>query len=243
MIKFNLDFETVSTCNRVCPTCLRNSHPDRELLSPWFSPNYLPADVIYSAIGEALNMELFSGTVCLNHYNEPFTDKRISDIAWHIKKNFPLQSLYMHSNGDLVTDELAKEIDGSLDKIIFTLYMGEPVKSKRYEWLKSLFHETELVFILDPVHVPTHFSPAYPVAQMARDHIDHTCMEPSMRIVLNHQGKYLLCCDDLSGNFGLGTYPEISLQDHWSQKMKMQERLMQPGGRRDFSHCTICPRP
>lgn len=33
-ILFNLDLETKSTCNRVCPTCLRNSHPDRVAVHP-----------------------------------------------------------------------------------------------------------------------------------------------------------------------------------------------------------------
>lgn len=242
-IKFNLDFETVSTCNRVCPTCMRNSHPDRNAVAPWFTPNFLPEDLIYQAIGEAMGMDAFSGTVCLNYYNEPFTDLRIADIAGHIKRVFPLEMLYMHSNGDLVTEEKAESIDGKLDKIIFTLYMGEPVKSKRHEWLKSLFHKTELVFILDPVHVPTHFSPGYPVEQMARDNIDHTCLEPSMRIGINHRRQFIMCCDDLNGNFGLGTYPETSLRDHWNQKMAMQKVLMQYGGRRSFTHCTKCPRP
>ena len=60
MIEFNLDFETVSTCNRTCPPCLRNSHPDRELLASWFNPNYLDESVIYSAVQEALDMLMLS---------------------------------------------------------------------------------------------------------------------------------------------------------------------------------------
>lgn len=240
-ILFNLDFETKSTCNRVCPTCLRNSHPNREAVRPWFEPNYLPENVIYDATSEALGMERFAGTVCLNYYNEPLMDERIADIAENLRR-FPLKELYMHSNGDLLTEEIASNLDGKLHKIIFTLYMDDPVKTKRHEWIKSLFHLTPLVFILEPVHVPTHYSPAYPVMEMAEKHKMHTCLEPSMRIVINHRREYMLCCDDLNGNFGLGTYPEISLQAHWNRKMEMQEKLLQFGGRLNFPHCILCPR-
>lgn len=244
MIKWNLDFETISTCNRVCPTCMRNSNPNRELVADWFTPNYLPEHVIYAAIIEAMKIDSFSGVVCLNHYNEPFMDQRISQIAWTIKETWNLTELYMHSNGDLVTEGLAKDIDGSLDKIIFTLYMDDPIKTKRKEWLASLFKKTQTIFITESIHAsPVHFSPKFLVAQLAQDRIDHTCLEPSMRVAINHKRQYLMCCDDMTGNFGLGTYPEISIKEHLEQKMKMQERLMQFGGRRDFAHCTTCPRP
>lgn len=243
MIKWNLDFETVSTCNRVCPTCMRNSNPNKALVADWFMPNYLPEYLIYMAIRESLLIDSFSKSVCLNHYNEPFTDHRISDIAWTIRDTWSDIDLYMHSNGDLITESLVKDIDGALDKIIITLYMDEPVKTKRAEWLASLFQRTQTVFVTEMIHgAPVHFSPKFPVKQLAEEHIDHTCMEPSMRVAINHRRQYLMCCDDMTGNFGLGKYPEISIREHLEQKMKMQERLMQFGGRRDFPHCTTCPR-
>lgn len=241
MIPFNLDLETCSTCNRTCPTCLRNSHPDRLKVSAWFKKDYLPEGIIYSAVAEVKNIEGFSNTVCLNHYNEPFMDERIAKIAETVK-SMGIEQVYMHSNGDLVTEEKASEIDGKIDKIIFTLYMDDPVKSKRKTWLEGLFKKTELVFITNPVHVPTHFSPGYPVQEMAEKHRMHTCLEPSMRIAINHRRQYLMCCDDLNGNFDLGTYPEVSLQDHWNMKMKDQKLLLEPGGRLNFNHCIICPR-
>ena len=242
MILFNLDFETTSTCNRVCPTCIRNSHPNREIAVPWFTPNYLPEEVIYGAIEEAQKMPLFGGTVCLNHYNEPLTDERITNIAKTIKEKFDLKELYMHTNGDLMTEATAQELDGSLDRIVVTFYMGNPVKAKRNLWVKSLFKKTEVVTITNSVHVPTHYSPEYPVRELAEKHKMHTCLEPSMRIVINHRCQYLLCCDDFNGNFGLGTYPEISLADHWEQKMKIQDDLLSPGGRLKYRHCETCPR-
>jgi len=242
MILFNLDLETCSNCNRRCPTCIRNSHPDREVANPWFEFNYLPEETIYQAIEDAQKLEMFGGTVCLNHYNEPLMDSRITEIVKNIKKNFALKELYFHTNGDFMTEEIAAKLDGYLDRIVITLYMENPVKAQRNEWVKSLFKTTNVVTITNSVHVPTHYSPGYPVKELAEQHRMHTCLEPSMRIVINHRRQYLFCCDDFNGNFGLGTYPETSMKDHWKKKMEMQDFLLVPGGRMKFEHCKNCPR-
>ena len=69
----NLDIETIGNCNRRCPTCIRNSHPDREKLESWFENNLLPETVIYSAVDDVMKMG-FDGHICLSHYNEPLMD-------------------------------------------------------------------------------------------------------------------------------------------------------------------------
>ena len=65
-----LDFETIGNCNRRCITCMRNSHPDREAISSWFSGDLLSMDVIKAALDEC-SVGGFRGGVCLSHYNEP----------------------------------------------------------------------------------------------------------------------------------------------------------------------------
>jgi len=243
MIPMNLDLETRSTCNRTCPTCMRNSHPDKEAVSPWFAPNYLPEHIIYDAIEQMFGVPEFGKTVCLNYYNEPLMDERIPHICREIKLKFPqLNELYFHSNGDLLKEETAKELDGVPDRIVFTLYMDDPVKSKRAEWIKSLFNKTNIVLITNSVHVPTHYSPGYPVKEMAEKHRMNTCLEPSMRVVINHRRQYMLCCDDLIGNFDLGTFPETSIAEHMVRRREIQADLKVPGGRLKYKHCEACPR-
>ena len=238
----NLDFETVSTCNRTCPTCLRNSYKDRDAAQPWFEPNYLPEGVIYQAISEMVTLPFFSGVVCLNHYDEPLTDERITSIVRGIKERFELKSLYFHSNGDLMTDEIAKELDGVLDRIVVTLYMDEPVKSRRAEWVRSLFHKTHVDVITQSEHIATHYSPKFPIKELIEKHKMHTCFEPNMRVVINHRRQYLLCCDDFVGHYNLGTFPEKSIAQHWDEKMKIQQDLSEVGGRLKYPYCATCPR-
>jgi len=237
-----LDIETVGNCNRRCPTCIRNSHPDKDAIASWFSNDYLSEEVIFGVLRDATDAG-FSGGICLSHYNEPLMDERIGHIARQVKRLYGDNFIYLHTNGDLLSKDIADELDGVLDKIIVTLYMDEPIKSKRCEWIKSLFILTDVTVITESAHIPTHFSPKYDVKTLAEKHRNHTCFEPSMRVIVNHVGEYLLCCDDVIGNFSLGSYPDKSIVDHWNEKMEIQKKLAAHGGREWHPYCLTCPRP
>lgn len=237
-----LDIETIGNCNRRCSTCIRNSHPDRDALRPWFSGDLLPKDVIINAVYSAYGWG-FRGKICLSHYNEPLMDKRLVDIIKEIKQYFIGSFIYLHTNGDFLTSEVASQLDGRLDRIVVTLYMDEPQKGKRAEQLHGLFSKTICDVITQSAHIPTHFSPAFPVDDLAKKHKDHTCQEPSMRVIINHRSEYLLCCDDVIGNFDLGRFPEVSIAEHWRQKQEIQKKLSVAGGRSWHPYCESCPRP
>lgn len=238
-----LDLETKSTCNRYCSTCLRNSHPNREELRTWFMPYLLPMDVIKEALDQCVELG-FTGGVCLSHYNEPLMDERIPEIGELAKSYNQFSPVFMNSNGDFLTEELARDLDGNFDKIIFSLYMDEPLKSERAEWIKSLFHKTHPEIITMSDHIATHFSPKFDIDALIMRNINHPCREPAIRVIINHRRQYLLCCEDVIGNFDLGTFPELSIKDYWfgEKRTKIQSDLEQNGGRRKHSYCSTCPR-
>ena len=237
-----LDLETVSSCNRFCPTCLRNSHPDREALSPWFDKHLLPEELVYQAIEQALAMG-FRGGVCLSHYNEPLMDERLPEIAHRVRAYQELATVHLNTNGDFITAELAAALDGALDHMIISLYMDEPIKSQRAEWITGLFHKTPLSIIQQPDHIPTHFSPKFDVAALARMASGMSCPEADIRVIINHRRQYLLCCDDVIGNFDLGTFPEIGIEAFWWGKRRdIAASLSQAGGRSWHPYCLSCPR-
>ena len=239
----HMDFETISTCNRVCPTCIRNSHPDKGTIQHWHDTYYLDPSVVYEAIRQAQGMG-FDGTVCLSHYNEPLMDWRISYIADYIKNTLKVSTVYLHTNGDYLTKELAEDLDGKLDKIVISLYTKKSERKERAEMFKSLFHKTEVQVITESDHIATHFSPKFPVAQLAETNRQHVCHEPSIRVIINHRKQYLACCDDVIGNFDMGTFPEISIKDFWFgyKREMMESNLSQEGGRANYPYCLSCPR-
>lgn len=234
-----LDFETISSCNRACPTCLRNSHPDRIAVQSWFEKHYLEMDVIEAALDQANHLG-FGGGVRLSHFNEPMMDERLPELGWLVRSYG--YKPYLNSNGDFLTEDLAYQLDGVFEQIIVALYMKDPVRSQRAEWIPSLFKRTEIQISFGE-HVPSHFSPKFDVKYLAQQNQNNTCREPEMRLIINHRRQYLLCCEDLIGTFDLGTFPEISLKDYWfGKRAEIQERLLVHGGRKWHPHCASCPK-
>ena len=238
-----LDFETIGNCNRRCVTCIRNSHPDKTKTASWFSGDLLSMDVIKAALDECRNGG-FTGGVCLSHYNEPLMDDRIADIAKLVKSYNQFSSIFLNTNGDFLSEELAKSLDGVLDHIIVSLYMDEPASVKRAAWITSLFKQTRPVIDVMGKHIATHFSPSFDVKALSEEYRGYPCHEPKTRVVINHRRQFLLCCDDVIGNFDLGRFPDITIGEYWLGKKhrRLVEDLERPGGRYLYDYCKVCPK-
>ena len=90
-------------------------------------------------------------------------------------------------------------------------------------------------------------SPAvlFPVKLLSERYAGNPCGEPIKRMIVNHRGDMLMCCDDMIGNFALGNVHEQSLEELWFSE-RHQDLLLaleQPGGRACHQHCLSCPRP
>jgi hypothetical protein len=169
----------------------------------------------------------FNEPICLSHYNEPLMDDRIIDIAKLVKayKRFPV---YFVTNGDLLTENLAKQLDGLLDGMTVSLY-----EKGREKWIQSLFVKTPIK--IKGEHIRTHFVPKPELLKPVWCRTD--------RLIINHRRQYLLCCEDVVGNFNLGTFPEISLHDYWfGQKHKEILESRSSVRRSQNVYCSICPR-
>lgn len=236
-----LEIETQSTCNRRCASCIRNSNPDKEATAPWFSKNQLPLDVIKRIFKEANDLG-FKGSVCLSHYNEPLMDERIVDVGL-LARTFNFDRVFMCSNGDFLTEELATGLDGTFNDIGFTLYNTEG-RDERSKWIRSLFKRT-LVLVSDGNdRMITHDCPFVDASAVAAQNVGRPCMHPLVRMIVNHRGEMLLCCDDLTNHFSLGSVFESSIEELWysERHMSIVRTLSHAGGRTQYDHCRRCPR-
>jgi radical SAM protein with 4Fe4S-binding SPASM domain len=249
-----LEIETRSTCNRRCAACIRNSHPDREAIRSWFEENELSLDAIYRVMCQV--REMGCRTVALQHYNEPLEDKRLAHIA-AMARSIGFESILAATNADLMTPERATELDGKFDRLDVALYptsqhpykrlsnpemVGPEEHQAREAWLRSLFHRTRLNVVLTP-HVPSHFSPIHPVAELAARYASHPCHEPTSRMIVNHRGDMLMCCQDVIGHFGLGSVHDTSVDKLWysERHQSFVRALSKDGGRSVHPHCLSCP--
>jgi len=232
-----IDFETISTCTRTCPTCIRNSHPDRESVKSRFTPVRLDESIIFDALRQCRELG-FVGEICMSHYNEPLMDDRLPELC-SIAKSFG--RVFFNSNGDLLTPQMANDLDGNVDLIIFSLYDGG--REDKYAWIKSLFKKTEITNNYSP-HQTTHFSPKKDLANLIEINRGRNCIEPEIRVIISHSREYLLCCEDVVGNFGLGTFPEVSIRDYWygEKHEEIHRVLLNDGGRVNYAYCSTCPR-
>jgi hypothetical protein len=222
---------------------MRNTEPDTESVKSHFSGRLLPTESIKRIVNESIDAG-FYGTVCLSHYNEPLMDGRIIEIArWIASRGLRTVAC---SNADMLSESLAKALDGVFKKLSLSFYMDEPVKSQRIEWCKGLFKRCEIE-ILDGSHIiATHGARGFDLVQLSQSFGSRPCFEPDKRMVVNHTGKIMLCCSDMIGRFGVGSiYEDLTMAELWNHPSRRMytEALKSSGGRSVHPHCLACPRP
>lgn len=223
-----LSIETSSVCNRRCPTCIRNSHPDREFVKSWFELHLMPMQMIRDILEDAKTFKKHKWVVSLSYYNEPTMDPRIIDIMKTVK-SYDFQTEFV-TNGDFLSKDLASKMDGLVDVILVSGYENKTIKEA---YFKTLFSKTELR-VKKQRHKYTHYSPN-PSLPKAK------CLTEN-RLIINHKGEYLLCCEDF-GNFDLGKFPEVSMKDYWYGKKRTEiAKDVMNGNRHKYEYCKTCPR-
>jgi hypothetical protein len=248
---YELCIETVASCNRTCPTCLRNSYPDREAVAPRFGKQQrMPEDLFRKIIDDAVAMG-FAGSVNLQHFNEPFQDPRIGKLAAYAKDTGQFSSVYMHSNGDLITQRKAAAVDGILDSITIALYDetgGQPMApakaAERRAELESWFTRTRLTWT-GGIHLVTHFSPYANLQAAIAENRGRPCTrEVQLRMILDWRGEMLLCCEDIAGIWSLGNVADHTVSELWNsdRHQEILATLAETGGREAYSYCRACPR-
>jgi len=248
---WELCIETVSSCNRTCPTCMRNSYPNRDAVADRFGKqNRMPDDLFHKIIDDAVDMG-FTSSVNLQHFNEPFQDTRIAKLAAYAKGKGVFSSVYMHSNGDLITKRKAASVDGILDEITIALYDeagGQPMEpiraaNRRHE-LQSWFTQTHLKWTT-ATHLVTHFSPYANLQAGIEENQGKPCTrEVQLRMILDWKGDMLLCCEDIAGIWKLGNVADHTVSELWNsdKHQAILATLSVEGGRLAYPFCRSCPR-
>lgn len=228
--------ETHSSCNRECATCMRQNDPGRSRWIRGVRRNVdLPDETVYRILDEAGDLN-FKGQVGFVWFNEPLMDPRLPSFAAYAKT----RGLYVYiaTNGDLLTPELALELDGLLNHIFISLYPG--AREPRY--FQSLFKKTRIDW--GGPHMTSHFSPRRDLQTLISRRHMRPCVNPQNRMIITYTGEMALCCEDLACNFNLGSIHGRSLTDLWYSlhHQEIVEALSKPGGRQAYPYCRICPR-
>jgi len=179
----------------------------------------------------------YRDAVGLNQYNEPLLDDRLPEIA-RFARNLGFHRVLVITNGDLLTPELAKELDGAVTHLTVSGcdgvdYFGE---------IRGWFNET-YIHLASGQHRLSHYSPS-PTLKGAIEKLQmQPCFRTTRNFIVNHQGDCLLCCEEIVPQFDLGNVYRQPLADIWngSRRRQIIRDLSQPGGRLKHAHCSICP--
>jgi len=228
-----LVIETQSVCNRKCPTCLRQTHPQREKLK-----GEMPSEMVYDILDQAWDMG-HRKMVVLQFFNEPLFDKRLPDFAkYAMEKGF--DPVVACSNGDILTPEIAESIDPYFHQLNISL--NDQAAFKRRKYIGGLFKSAKVAF--RSVHHLTHYDPRETLNEAIRRQSSKPCFAGCRQnMIIGFDGKMRLCCQDPLGEFDLGSVSDTSVEDLWYSE-KHQEIILtlgKPGGRKKYPYCAICP--
>jgi len=238
--------ETHANCNRRCKTCLRETCQETDAFLYQVRKTgevRLSAGTIFDILDQ-LALLKYGRTVQLSHYNEPLMDERIAAFTAYAKAVLGEYGakIELVTNGDLLTEERAVELDGLLDEIAISLYMPEAKQPAAREWFRSMFRRTKPRFT-DGSHIVTHWSPFANRDEAIETAIKRPCTHYSDQLHIACDGTVLYCCQDYTGHWDLGNVYMDSLAEIWfsMERAELDDILSKPGGREKYEYCKICP--
>jgi radical SAM protein with 4Fe4S-binding SPASM domain len=216
---------------------MRQTYPDQDRIHAWKGKGtQMPLPVIQRVLTELWDMG-YRDAVGLNQYNEPLMDDRLPAIA-RFARSLGFERVLVITNGDLLTPELATDLDGAVTQITVSGYD----RRDSFEDVRGWFKKTH-ISLSGGQHRLSHYSPSPELKGAIERFRLQPCYRHSRNFIVNHQGDCLMCCEEIVPQFDIGNVYRQPLADIWYGKRRQQliRDLSRPGGRLKHSHCSICP--
>lgn len=201
-----LEIETISICNRKCVFC----------------PNYYYKrkkgnmdEKLFKKIILELAEIKFNGKISPHFYGEPLLDKRLPRLIRFAKEKLPRCRIQINTNGDFLTKEkFDLLVNSGVDKFLITQYDKEMPNN-----IKRLFTEINKK---DKKRIV--YRKYEDIGLMNRGgllniktKIKKKCTFPSDGIVIDYNGKVILCCNDYFSKYVFGDLNKEKLMDIWNK--------------------------
>jgi radical SAM protein with 4Fe4S-binding SPASM domain len=231
-----VEIETINRCNGSCSFCPVNKNNDkRELI---FMDEELFIKIIYQ-----LHKLHYDGHLCLFSNNEPLLDKRIIDFYRYAREQLPLSSLYMFTNGTLLTLQLFLKLICFLDELIIDNYgavLSEPCQEivEYIDKHKSIASKVSII-MRNPDEILTSRGGIAP-NKTNIDSIKAKCALLYRQLVIRSNGAVSQCCNDAFGKVTLGNMNNDDIVDVWYGEKYMNARNNLLSGRESIDICRYC---
>lgn len=211
-----IEIETINRCNGVCSFCPINKNVDPR-------PYKLMDESLFTSIIQQLKELNYSGSLGLYSNNEPLLDKRLFDFLQITRKALPEATLYLFTNGSLLTIEKFEELMKYLDTLIIDNYnddliLNESIK-KVYEYaLSQPYKDKVQIYLRKENEVLLNRGGEAKNSTKNNFKLKSACMYPSEQMVVRPDGKISLCCNDATGKVTMGDLTKDTLINVWTSE-------------------------
>ncbi|GKX29105.1 hypothetical protein SH1V18_15850 [Vallitalea longa] len=209
-----IEIETINRCNGSCSFCPINHNIDPRPFK------MMDAELFNSIINQLKDLD-YHGSIGLYSNNEPLLDKRLFKFLKTAKESLPNATLYLFTNGSLLTiqkfEELMKYLDWiTIDNYNDDLTLIEPVK-KVYEYaLTKPYQDKVHIYLRKQNEVLLNRSGQAKNRTKKKHKLKSACLYPFEQAVVRPDGKLSLCCNDATGKVTMGDLTKDKLIDIWN---------------------------
>lgn len=228
----SIALETTSWCNRSCEYCPSGKYKREK--------RRLETELVHKVLNELGELR-FDGTIYLHLFNEPLYDKRLPDLVRYAREKCPGSKISISSNGDNLDPAIMKRlIEAGLDLLFITQYDGkvnDNVRATQESIDRGENHKLQ-------VRVQNAFESnrAGSIESLKiNEMLKKPCYRPGRMMVINANGKVLLCCNDYFGKEILGDVSAEKLIDCWrSKRFQFLRKKLSNSDRTVSELCKAC---
>lgn len=239
----SVQLNTTELCNRTCDFCPRvdpTVYPNRNL--------HMSVDTV-DKITKDLSDINYVGRISLSGFGEPLLTKNFIDIVKTIKHNLPNCILDTNTSGDKLTKEVIDELYAAgMDMLYINLYDG-PEQVEYFTQLFENISEKKYVFRPHWKNVDATYNLILNnrggtiqsvVTGFIQEPLKQQCYFPFSRAMVDYNGDLILCPNDWSRNYIVGSLLETHIKDLWMGERMKDIRLKLANYNRDTSPCNVC---
>jgi radical SAM protein with 4Fe4S-binding SPASM domain len=220
-----------------CPRVDPNVYPNRNL--------HLNVETTEKICNDLANVN-FLGRISVSGFGEPFLNKQLFEIVSAIKQILPNNIVDVNTNGDQLTvDNIRTSFASGLDLMYVNLYDGPEQITKFTELFNSANITTDKYILRE--HWPN-IDNTYNLILNNRggtlrhinEPIRQKCYFPFSKAMIDYNGDLLLCPQDWSRSYIIGSLLEHSIKDLWLGERMRNIRTKLMNSDRSNSPCNQC---
>ncbi|MEK6577802.1 MAG: SPASM domain-containing protein [Bdellovibrionota bacterium] len=231
-----IEIEINHACNRRCVYC------PNSILSRKNTGEMDPA--LFGKIISELSEISYSGRVSFHFYNEPLLHSDLEGVVQMTRRNLPLASIEVYSNGTLMTyDKFQALLNSGVDQFIITRHKNEKkyIFQEIYDSLTELEKEKVDFRGFEQIRL-TNRGGLIPT--LKKTHLIHTpCQIPWLVLVVTLDGNVLPCFEDYEEKLVMGNIRNQKLMDIWrTPRYHSFRNELKVGFRSRYKPCASCDR-